>query len=188
MDSAMIELSNNIDMVSARLDSAVGKPMLLRINPEMMPIMVATVDLEGKEIDEVSDFVLDTLLPAFERIDGVASVTAAGLLEKELQVSLNQQKIDRLNEKIIADLEGSLDQTQGQLKGAAAELAAARQKLDDESANQREQLAEAGVKLDGAIANLNALLAEKTILEAQKAAFEKEKEGLAQLAGLQELI
>lgn len=188
MDSAMIELSNNIDMVSARLDSAVGKPMLLRINPEMMPIMVATVDLEGKEIDEVSDFVLDTLLPAFERIDGVASVTAAGLLEKELQVSLNQQKIDRLNEKIIADLEGSLDQTQGQLKGAAAELAAARQKLDDESANQREQLAEAGVKLDGAIANLNALLAEKTILEAQKAAFEKEKEGLAQLAGLQELF
>jgi len=44
-------------------------------------------------------------------------------------------------------------------------VAAARQKLDDESANQREQLAEAGVKLDGAIANLNALLAEKTILE-----------------------
>ncbi len=188
MDSAMIELSNNIDMISARLDSAVSKPMLMRINPDMMPIMVATVDMEGKDIGEVSEFVTGTLLPAFERIDGVASVSASGLLKEELQVSLNQEKIDHLNERVMKDLDGTLDETQAQLEDAQAKLAAAREKLGDETVKQQTQLAEAGAKLNNAIANLNALLAEETLLNTQKAAFEQEKEGLSQLAELNPLF
>ena len=184
MDSAMIELSNSIDMVSARLDSAVSKPMLLRISPEMMPIMVATVDMAGKDIDRLSDFVTTTLLPAFERIEGVASVSASGLLERELQVSLNQDKIDALNKRVLADLDSKLGETRAQLKDTRAELDAARKKLDSETAKQQTLLAGAGVQLDSVIAGLNAQLAEETLLHAQKAAFEKEKEGLSQLARL----
>ncbi|HPZ65647.1 MAG TPA: efflux RND transporter permease subunit, partial [Bacillota bacterium] len=75
MDSIMIELANNLDLVSSQLDDSVGKPMMLRINPDMIPVMVATVDMEGADIDELSKLVSDKLLPAFERIDGVASVT-----------------------------------------------------------------------------------------------------------------
>ncbi len=184
MDSVMIELSNNIDMVSARLDSAVSKPMLLRISPDMMPIMVATVDMEGRDIGEVSKFVNDIVLPAFERVDGVASVSAMGLLEKELRVSLNQEKIDALNERVIKDLDWTLDETQAQLKDAQAELAAARKLMEGETAKQQGQIAEAGAQLVSAIANLNALLAEEILLNSQKAAFEMEKDGLLQLEAL----
>ena len=45
MDSVMIELSNLLDLVSARLDESVGKPILLQLNPDMMPIMVTTVEI-----------------------------------------------------------------------------------------------------------------------------------------------
>ena len=76
-------------------------------------MLVATVDIEGKDLDAVSEFVTETLLPAYERIDGVASVEAAGLIEKELQITLNQEKIDDLNKRVIADLEGDLCRNAG---------------------------------------------------------------------------
>jgi HAE1 family hydrophobic/amphiphilic exporter-1 len=188
MDSAMIELSNNIDMVSARLDSAVSKPMLLRLNPDMMPIMVATVDMENMSFGEVSNFVSDTIIPAFERLNGVASVTASGLLEKELRVALNQQKIDELNKLVIGDLDQTLNETQAKLKDAQAEIASARTKLDSETVKQKDQLSAASGQLDNAIAGLNALLAEETLLNTQKAAFEMEKEGLSHLEAMNPLF
>ncbi len=178
MDSAVIELANSIDLVAAQLDSAVGKPMLLRINPEMIPVLVATVHLEGKDVGAVSEFVTETLLPAYERLDGVASVEAAGLIKKELQVKLNQEKIDELNEKVLADLEATFAEKQAELEEAEAELEEAREKLDDELADQREKLSAAAAELDSAIANLKALLAEEASLEAQKAAFEQEREAI----------
>jgi len=188
MDSIMIELANNLDLVSSQLDDSVGKPMMLRINPDMIPVMVATVDMEGADIDELSKLVSDKLLPAFERIDGVASVTATGLLEKELQVSLNQEKIDRLNGKVMQNLDRSLEKTHSQLKEAQAQLDEAIRKLEKETADRQTQLAEAGVQLDGAIANLNALLSEETLLNAQKTAFEEEKKVLQQLAEMEPLF
>jgi Skp family chaperone for outer membrane proteins len=53
-----------------------------------------------------------------------------------------------------------------------------RDALERESPGKQEQIAKASAELDNAIANLNALLAEEKLLEAQKAAFEQEKEGL----------
>jgi len=188
MDSAVIELANSIDLVAAQLDSAVGKPMLLRINPEMIPVLVATVHLEGKDVGAVSEFVTETLLPAYERLDGVASVEAAGLIKKELQVKLNQEKIDELNEKVLADLEATFAEKQAELEEAEAELEEAKEKLDDELADRQEQLASVAVQLDSAIANLKALLAEEAALEAQKAAFEQEKETLTRLEPLNPLF
>lgn len=182
MDSVIIDLSNNLDMVSAQLDSAVSKPMILRINPDMMPIMVATVSMENGNIDEVTRYVSDTLLPAFERIDGVGSVSSSGLLEKKLWVSLDQEKIAALNGRVMEDLEEGLDETRLKLTDARAELSSARKKLEGESAKQQIQLSEASAQLDSVIANLQALLAEEALLDAQKAAFEQEKAGLSQLA------
>ena len=45
MDSAMIEVSNNIDLVAGQLDDAVGVPMFLEISADMLPVMVASVDM-----------------------------------------------------------------------------------------------------------------------------------------------
>jgi len=188
MDSVMIELSNLLDLVSARLDESVGKPILLQLNPDMMPIMVTTVDVQGKDIAEISKFVTDEIIPSFERIVGVASVSAVGLLEKELQVALNQEKIDNLNEKVTNGLEDTLNDKRKQLEDAQAEIVKARSNLDAEHLSQQDKLAQSGVKLDNAIANLNALLAEETMLNTQRTAFEKEKESLVQLVPLNTLF
>src|SRR5690554_6418585 len=47
MDSVMIELSNSIDTISGMLDEGAGSPILLKISPDMIPIMVASIDNSG---------------------------------------------------------------------------------------------------------------------------------------------
>ncbi|MEG2021152.1 MAG: efflux RND transporter permease subunit [Oscillospiraceae bacterium] len=84
MDSATIELSGNIDLVSAQLPDEVGTPMLMKISPDMLPIMVASVDVNGMDIKQVSAYVENTVLPELERIDGIASVQSSGLVSEKL--------------------------------------------------------------------------------------------------------
>ncbi|MEG2234001.1 MAG: efflux RND transporter permease subunit, partial [Oscillospiraceae bacterium] len=107
MDSAVIAISNNIDLVSGQLDDSVGTPMFLKISPDMLPIMVASVDMgETADTAEVVKYVKETVVPSFERIDGVASVSASGLSDETLKVSLDLAKISKLNDLVKDDLEG----------------------------------------------------------------------------------
>ena len=172
MDSAMIELSGSIDMVSAMFDDEVGTPVMLQISPDMLPIVVASVDMEGMDIDELSKFTEETIIPAFERLDGVASVNASGLIEKQLEIVLNEEKIDDLNNKAQSEIEKELDEKRGEIEKAKEELSKGRKAIEQEFPGQKEKVSKSSAELDNAIANLNALLAEEAKLEAQKQAFQ----------------
>ncbi|MFQ9196871.1 MAG: efflux RND transporter permease subunit [[Clostridium] leptum] len=63
MDSASIDISNRLDQVKAKFDDGVGSPTMMRISPDMMPVMVASVDAGGKSVEEVTKLVNDTVLP-----------------------------------------------------------------------------------------------------------------------------
>ncbi|MBC5581213.1 efflux RND transporter permease subunit [Anaerofilum sp. BX8] len=187
MDSAMIELSGNVDLVKAQLDDAVGAPMLMKISPDMLPVMVASVDADGMDAKALSRLVDDTVVPAFERLDGVASVSGTGLLEEKLQVTLDQDKIDALNDKVLASVDEKLAEAQGELNSGRAKIADGRAKLESaksELASKKQsgvdELAAASAKVDGVVANLSALLAEEATLTANQKAFEAEKAGYAQ--------
>ncbi|HHW30971.1 MAG TPA: efflux RND transporter permease subunit [Clostridiaceae bacterium] len=188
MDSAIIELSSSIDLVSGQLDEGVGTPVFLKINPDMIPVVVASVDRKGMGIEEISDFTSETLIPAFERLEGVASVNASGLIKKRLEVVLDDEKIEELNIQIKSHLEKTFDENRITLEKAQSEIAEGLARLEKEAPNQKSQLAQAGIQLNNAIANINSLLSEETILNAQKTAFQKEKESLQQLAELNDLF
>ena len=47
----------------------------MKISPDMLPVMVASVDMDGMDVKEISAFADETVRPAFERIDGVATVS-----------------------------------------------------------------------------------------------------------------
>ena len=119
MDSAMIEMSGNIDMVEGYFDDTVSAPILMKINPDLLPVMVASLDMDGKSLEELSKLVSDEVLPSFERIEGVASVTTMGLLERQLTITLNQEKIDALNDRILQAVDGGTGRCGGgsSLKG-----------------------------------------------------------------------
>ena len=100
MDSVVIEIQQSLDQLSGQWDDTVGTPMIMRINPDMMPVIAAAVDVDGMNAAELSDYVENELSPAIESLEGVASVNTTGQLEERVEVTMNQDKIDKLNKKI----------------------------------------------------------------------------------------
>lgn len=187
MDSAMIELSSNVDLVSGQMDDAVGTPMLMKISPDMLPVMVASVDMDGMDVKEISALADETVMPAFERIDGVASVDATGLVEQQVTVTLDQAKIDALNDKVLAGVDSDLADAQRELREGQAKVADGKAKLaegeaalESQKGSALDKLAQGSAQVDGASATLSALLSEETTLTANQKAFEAERDGYTQ--------
>ena len=144
MDSAMVKISSSLDQLSGSLPDAVGTPMIMEISMDMLATMYAAVSRDGYDVYELSDFVSSDIIPLIERQDGVASVTTVGLVEKSVQVELNQDKIDDLNDRI-------LEKTNAALADAKEQLDEARQTVDDAQAALDEQKASFGSNLSGAV-------------------------------------
>ena len=130
MDSAMIELSSNVDLVKAQLDDAVGTPMLLQISPDMLPVMIASVDVNGMDVGQVSDYAQESVIPEFERLSGVASVDATGLVERQVSVTLDQSKIDALNDRVLGSVDSELADAQQELRDGQAKLDSGKAQLE----------------------------------------------------------
>lgn len=113
--------------------------MIMQIDPDMMPVMVASADVEGMDESEVSSYVENEFSPALESVEGVASVSATGVLEESVQVTMDQEKIDALNDKIQEKIEEQFADAQKELDDASAELENGEKKLESgkrELANQ----------------------------------------------------
>lgn len=102
LDTISVDIRDKIDLVAGQWDEMVGKPIVLKLNPDMMPITVAAVTVEGNSNAQTSDFLNKELLRRLEGTDGVASVSTAGMVENTIQVDLNDEKIDKINQKVQA--------------------------------------------------------------------------------------
>lgn len=139
MDSILIEIQQKLDQLEGSFSDSVGKPMIMQIDPDMMPVMVASADVEGMDESEVSSYVENEFSPALESVEGVASVSATGVLEESVQVTMDQEKIDALNDKIQEKIEEQFADAQKELDDASAELENGEKKLESgksELANQ----------------------------------------------------
>lgn len=189
MNAVSIEMSNTIDQVKGSLPDTCGTPVMMQITPDMMPVMVASVDVDGMESEEVSDYVNDTLLSRFERLDGVASVDTTGLIASKVKVTLDQDKIDALNDKVLAAVDSNLaeakkqlDDGQAQLDVAKAKISSGQSSLSGSTDQLAGQMADASAQVDAANAQLNAILSEETTLQANQTAFQTELEQLQKYA------
>ena len=183
MDTAMVNLSTAVDQVGSYLPDTVSSPMLLQISPDMLPVVVASVDMEGMDIYELTQFVQEDISPYLERQAGVASVDGTGLVEKTVEVRLDQERIDALNDKVLASVSDKMDEAQAELADAKqqladgkAELDSAQTKLEDTQAQTDNELAQASAQVDAAVAQASALASQVTSLQASKAALEAERE------------
>lgn len=147
MDSAMIEMNASLDQIAGSLPEAAGSPVLMKINPDMLPIMVLAVDSDNMARNELSQFTSSTVIPALERVDGVASVSGSGLVESQIRVELDQAKIDELNDKVLAAIDGSLADAEKQLKDSRRQINDAKKKLEEQSGTAYAQLVAAAQQL-----------------------------------------
>ncbi|MBR5875157.1 MAG: efflux RND transporter permease subunit [Oscillospiraceae bacterium] len=174
MDSAMIELSSNIDMVSGYMDDMVQSPTLMKINPDMLPVQMLSIDVDGMDVKQLSEYVQSDLAPRLERIDGVATVDVSGIVEDRVEIRLNQEKIDKINDDILKSVNKTLYKTKKDLDKAKQELTDKENELN----NLKNSLANASAELDAGQIQAQSLNSEKTSLEAQKKLLEGAQQAL----------
>ena len=124
MDTISVDIQQKISVLQGQWDDMVGAPYVLKINPSMIPVMVAAVSQEGTDVYALSDLVTDELTGKLEGVTGVAGVTVSGALTRQAHVILDQEKMDALS----ATLE---DAVKEQLKKAESQLYAAQKQVTD---------------------------------------------------------
>ncbi len=166
MDSVMLEISGNLDMVTGYFDDMVSPPIVLKLNPDMLPVQMLTVSRDDYDVKELTTYVEEELKPYFERVEGVATVDIDGAVEDYVEVALNQQKIDEINDNILQTIDSDLYETKVELEDAKNEVDSGLEELRTERDNATQELAEASAKLDGGIAQAQAMAAETVSTEA----------------------
>jgi len=122
MDTATVDILQKLNQVEGYWDDMVGTPYIMKINPNMMPVAVASVQMDGMDKSELSHFLDETLLNRLEGINGVASISTTGNVEETVSVLLSQSKIDALYDKIYAEMDKNFEEPQKQLDDSKKQL------------------------------------------------------------------
>lgn len=122
MDTATVDILQKLNQIEGYWDDMVGTPYIMKMNPNMMPVAVASVQMEGMDKSELSNFLDETLLNRLEGINGVASISTTGNIDEEVSVLLSQSKIDSLYEKIYAEMDKNFEEPQKQLDDSKKQL------------------------------------------------------------------
>jgi len=125
MDTVSVDIQQKIEQLRGQWDDSVSAPYVLKINPSMLPVEVAAVSYDGRDIRELSEFVTDTLTGKLEGISGVARVEVSGTVTTQAHVVLSQKKLDLLSATLAEAINKQLDDAEGQLKEARAQVEAA---------------------------------------------------------------
>lgn len=193
MDTVSVDIQQKINQLKGSWSDTVGDPYVLKMNPSMLPVQVAALSYDGKDITELSDFVTDTLSPKLEGITGVASVTVSGTVQHQLHVILSQKKLDDLSRRLsdaiakqLDDAAGQLSSARGQVNSAKAAIRSAEESAVRDAVTQalttiQDSLKTMRASRDQLQANLRELAeiqAEKARLEAENAPYQARIEAI----------
>ena len=154
MDTAMVSTLQNVSLVEGGWDDMIGSPYIMKINPSMLPIMVAAVNYGDRDNKDLSNFVDDTLMNELEGTTGVASVQAGGLYEQQLNVLLDDEKINNLNTKLVSYVNSQMGEARAQIDEGIAQVESAQSQIS----YQRKVIADAQEsalkQVDNAVSNV----------------------------------
>lgn len=179
MDSVVIEIQQQLEQLKGNWDDTVGTPVIMKINPDLLPILMVGVDMDGMNRLQLSDYVNEKLTPMIESVEGVASVTATGLLEESVKVTLNQDKIDALNKKIRKEINKQFADSQKEIKDAKKDVETGKESMSSGSEQLKEAVDEALAQRDELYKNEEDLNRQLEDLKGQKESLEKVQEGVA---------
>jgi len=147
MDSVVIEMQQKLDQLKGGWSSTVGAPVIMQLDPSMLPVMVASADIEGMTQIEISEYVENELKPALESVEGVATVSLTGSVEEKYEIVINEDKVNALNEKMQAEIKVKLADAREELEEAKAEVEDGLKELKEGQDKLASEMASAGNKI-----------------------------------------
>lgn len=161
MDSVTIEMRESLDQISGYWPDEVMNPLIMKLNPDMMPVFVTAVSAENETAANVTKTVEEKVIPELESVEGVASVSKIGNIEESVEVTLNDKKIDEVAEDIksemkkqIQEAKAALDEARKQVENGKSALEAGKkqaasgvEKAESQISVKSEQLKQAQLEL-----------------------------------------
>ncbi len=151
MNAVSLEMRENLDQIKGYWDDSVSNPIIIKLNPDMLPVMIAAVGGNNMDAASVTKMTEDIIIPELESIDGVASASATGLLEESVNVIIRQDKVDKVNQQVFGSIDEEidevleeLDENRQEIYDGQAELADARVDLEE----SKQELADKWQELD----------------------------------------
>lgn len=130
MDSVSLDIRESLDQLESYWDDSVGSPVIMKLNPNMLPAMIAAVGVEGMDEAEVSTFAQEKIIPRIEAIEGVASVSATGLVENSVQVVIREDKIAAINARVAELIDEKFEEAYEKIADARSEIEDGEAELD----------------------------------------------------------
>lgn len=131
MNGVSLEIRENLDQIKSYWDDSIGSPIIMKLNPDMLPVMIAAVGYEGMDTAEVSEYTQNTIIPELESIEGVASASATGLLKESVHVIIRQEKIDEINKQVFGSIDEEMEEAIADLQESKQEILDGQSELAD---------------------------------------------------------
>lgn len=174
MNSATIDMRESLDTVSAQWDDSIGNPTIMKINPDMMPIMVAALDYDNMDSVGVTEKAENDIIPELESVEGVASVSASGEVDKKIEVIVQEDKIKEMNQKVQDAIDGKLQDASDKIEKNKNKIRDGKDTLSDKQDQAADKLAKGEAKLNQSSEKMKKTL--ETINTNLKTIESKEKE------------
>ena len=186
MNAVSLEIRENLDQIKSFWDDTVGNPIIMKLNPDMLPVMIAAVGGNNMTTAEISEMTQNVIIPELESIEGVASASATGLLEESVNVIIRQEKLDVINEQVFGYIDSEMEEAEQQLADGRQEIYDGQAEIEDARAeleDSKQTLRDSQTELDNSRQELEDSKKEiedgKTELEDSKAQLEEGKTELA---------
>lgn len=92
MDYATLQMREKVDLVKGFFPDEVGAPMVIKMDPAMMPVIQLGLS-GGKDLADLKTVADDIVKPGLERLEGVASVMVTGGYNREIQIVADPVKM-----------------------------------------------------------------------------------------------
>jgi HAE1 family hydrophobic/amphiphilic exporter-1 len=92
MDFATLQMREKVDLIKRFLPEGGEQPQIIKIDPSMMPVLQIGVT-GGEDRAALKRYAEDVIKSRLERIEGVASVSIGGGLDRQILIEVNPQEL-----------------------------------------------------------------------------------------------
>ncbi|MDA0329054.1 MAG: efflux RND transporter permease subunit [Gemmatimonadetes bacterium] len=108
MDFAMLNVRERMDNVRESLPETVGRPTILRVDPESEPVMTLSVS-GGEDLWQTKELSETVFRRRLEQLDGIAQAAVTGGLDREIRVEVEPRLLDSYG-LTLEEISNALDQ------------------------------------------------------------------------------
>ncbi|NGQ97381.1 efflux RND transporter permease subunit [Brevibacillus sp. SYP-B805] len=94
MDEAFTEIQQKVERARRSLPDDADAPTVMRFDPNSTPVLTLAISADMGP-DQLRSFVDEQIVPYLERVNGVASVTVSGGMEREIKVLIDQSRLEQ---------------------------------------------------------------------------------------------